>query len=176
MGEVIDLKEFSSSRAIERSLTLWRKSFPEKLTSRTCLSDLSDQTILTLAQLGHKTMAVLYDLIMGVFDFGSYDKFQFLRGEPKIKVLEASLFLIDQIRWECMRRLGWVEGFAGEKYPLVHLILKHRSLKSEFRPPFPELKKDQPRYEEFLMRREIDGEAVVRELIPAALAAFSQRV
>jgi len=176
MGKVINLNEFSSSRAIERGLTLWRKSFPENLTSRTRLSDLSDQTILTLAQLGHGAMAILYNLIMGVFDLGPYNKFQYLSGEPKMKVLEASLFLVDQIRWECMRRLGWVEGFAGEKYPLVHLIMKYRTLKSEFNPPFPGLKKNQPRYEEFIKRREVDGEAMIRGLIPIALAAFSQKV
>lgn len=175
MSNVTDIKDFSTRRAVERSRGLWRKHFPEEWTNRTRLADLSDQTLLKLARLGEDMTTVLYGLTMSVLGLGSEVKFQYLRGEPKIRVLDANLFLIDQIRWECMRRLGWVHGFAAEQYPIVDLIMDGRRIKAEFSPKYPEINDGHPSWEAFHSHGGIDGEAVLRGLIPAALAAFGQR-
>ena len=176
MSKVVDLRDFSSSRAIRRGQGLWRRRFPEELTSRTRLTDLSDKTLLTLARLEEDIMSVVIDLVMGALGLGRGTKFQDLSGEPKMKVLDSSLFLIEQIRWECMRRLGWVNGFAGEEHPIVELVLGWETLKAEYDPPFPQLTKTHARYDEFCRRRDLDGEVIVRGLIPAAITALGQKV
>ncbi len=175
MGEVVSIKEFNTRKAIERAQGRWRKIFPEELTNRTMTADLSDMTLLRMARLDEDVTALLYDLIMAVLGLGPGAKFHHLMGEPKLRVLDANLFFIDQIRWECMRRLGWLTGFPGEEYPLVELIMDCREIKAGFSPPFPRLAPSHPDYDEFLRRGNLDGESLVRGLIPAALAAFGDR-
>ncbi|MDY6850888.1 MAG: hypothetical protein SV487_02260 [Thermodesulfobacteriota bacterium] len=174
MGEVVYIREFTKGRAVRRVKDLWRAYFPEELTGRTRLEDLSLETLLTLARLEQKMMTVVYELIMGILGLGPKSKFQNLSGEPKMKVLDASLFFIDQIRWECLRRLGWAQGFAGEEYTIAELILNCRKIKEEFTPSYPRLTKTHPNYEDFSRHHGIEGEAMVRSLIPAALAALGQ--
>ena len=176
MDKVVDLKEFSTKRAVRRVSKLWRSRFPEELTSKTMLGDLSDKTILTLAQLGKEVINTINQVIMGVFNIRPGFRFESLPGPDKIKVLDASLFLIDQIRWESLSRIGWVEGYAAEKFPLVELILNFDKIQKEYRPRFPRLRETHPDYREFIKRRDIDGESMIRAMIPAALAAFGTRV
>jgi hypothetical protein len=176
MNKVVDLKQYASNRAVARSKKRWKSLFPEDLTSQTKLGDLSDRTILTLANLGQDVMQAIYDMIMGLLDFDPKLGFDDLTGQDKLRILDASLFLIDQVRWECLRRIGWVSGFAAEEHALVDLVLENEMIKKEFNPCFPSLNPSHPNYEEFLRRRDIDGEAMIRSMIPAALAAFTQRV
>jgi hypothetical protein len=174
MSKVIDMKGYVGNRAVERAQKLWKTRFPEELKSGTRLADLSDRTILTLAQLGQDITNIVYGLVMGVLGFGSVTKLDFLDGQSKMQVLDASLFLIDQFRWEVMARLGWTHGYAGEEHSLVEMILDCRSIKADFSPPFPLLRDTHPNYEEFMRRKNIDGESMLRSMIPAAMAAFNQ--
>lgn len=176
MTKVVDLKSFSAARAIEKGQKAWKAHFPEKLTAETRLADLSDETILALAQLGSKINKLLYEVIIRTLDFGGAYEFENLPSEHKIQVLDTSLFLIDQIRWECLNRLNWIHGFAGEVYPIAILILDRAKIQAEFQPEFPELNEGHPQYFEFKRRRTQDGEALLRSMIPAALAGFSQRL
>ena len=176
MSKIVDLKSFSAARAIEKGQRLWKTRFKEKLTAETMLADLSDETLITLAQLGTTVNDIVYDLVMGALDMGSVYQFDALPSETKMKVLDASLFLIDQIRWECLRRLNWIHGFPGEIYPMAILILERIKIQMEFQPKFPELNQGHPQYFEFRRRRDLDGEAMLRAMIPAAIAGFSQRL
>lgn len=173
MEKVVDIKEYSHTKAVRRARKFWKNHFPEELTANTYLGDLCDNTILQLAQGREEVMAVIYDLIMGILDLGPGAKFDHLAGKDKMKVLDLALFLIDQIRWECLKRLNWVEGFAAEKYPLVELILDNKTIKADFKPHFPHLSPNHYDYEEFVRRKDIDGEAMIRALIPSALTAFN---
>ena len=176
MSKVIDMKGYVGGRAIERAQKLWKSRFPEELKGITRLADLSDQTILTLAQLGQDITNIVYDVVMGVLGLGPATKLDFLNSQSKLQVLDASLFLIDQFRWEVMSRLGWVHGYAGEEYSLVEMIQDCRTIKAGFAPSFPLLNDNHPNYEEFMRRKSIDGESMLRSMIPAALAAFHQVV
>ena len=176
MSNVIDMKGFLDNRAVERAQNLWKVRFPEELKASTLLADLSDRTILTLAQLGQDITNIVYDLVMGVLGLGPVTKLDVLDGQSKIQVVDASLFLIDQFRWDMMARLGWIHGYAGEEHPLVELILDCRAIKARFSPPFPLLNETHANYEEYMQRRNIDGESMLRSMIPAAMAAFNQIV
>ena len=176
MDKVVDIKEFHTRKAAGRARDKWSAFFPEELTNQTRLDDLTDATIMALARLDEQVTAMLYGVIMAVLDLGTTTKFQYMRGEPKIRVLDTNLFFIDQIRWELMRRLNWVDGFAGQTYPLVELIMDCQRIKVSFAPPYPELQLSHPEYERFARHRDTEGEAIVRGLIPAALAAFGERI
>ncbi|MBU2547141.1 MAG: hypothetical protein KKB20_01900 [Proteobacteria bacterium] len=176
MDNVVDLKDYGLARAVQRVQSPWRERFPDFLTARTRLADLSDKTLLILARLEDGAMTWLLDLIMTALDLGPEGGFSDLDAGPKMRVLDAQLFFVDQVRWECLRRLGWVTGFAAESYPLVDLILRAAEIKAGFEPPFPALKETHADYAEFEWRRKIDGEQMIRSMIPAALAALGQRI
>lgn len=175
MGKVVELKDYGTEKALAGGLDQWRAHFEDDLTIRTRLADLSDRTLLTLAMLQDQTSSLLQDIIMGFLGLGPGIKFHFLEGADKLRVLDVYLFAADQVRWECMRRLGWVEDFAGEQYPLIELILNAKKIKKEFSPKYPRLNRNHPDYDEYLSRREFEGEAVIRRLIPESLAALERR-
>ncbi|MBW1711011.1 MAG: hypothetical protein JRG97_14785 [Deltaproteobacteria bacterium] len=176
MSKVVELKEYTLDRAFRRGLPRWQTHFKEDLKRQTRLIDLSDQTLLTLANLQGSSSFILQDLIMGFHGYGTGVKFQYLDAKSKMEVLDIYFYIADQIRWECMRRLGWVEGFAGEEYSVAELIFNYKDIKSTFSPRYPQLTESHPNYEEFIKNRQFEGEAIVRRLIPVALAFLEKKV
>jgi len=176
MSKVVDIKVYSLDRALRRGLPRWQAHFKEVLTTKTRLCDFSDQTLLTLANLQGNSSFVLQDLILGFQGYGTGMKFQYLDAKSKMEVLDVFFYMADQFRWECMRRLGWVKGFAAEEYPLVELILNYKEIKKEFSPKYPQLTEHHPNYAEFIRNRQFEGEAIVRRLIPIALAFLEKKV
>ena len=175
MGQLVNIQDFKMNRAVDRARNLWRRRFSDKLDVQTRLADLSDATLATLAYLGEDVTNLLYDLVVVVLDIGHNRRFDDLDSEQKMRVMDVALFLIDQIRWECLRRIDWISGFPAEEYPLIDLILDYEPIKAQFDPPYPQLNETHPRYQEFITRRELDGEAMIRSMIPAALAAFTKK-
>ncbi len=163
------------NRAVDRARNLWRRRFSDELDVHTRMTDFSDATLATLAYLGEDVTNLLYDVVVAILDIGQGRHFDDLDSEQKMQVMDVALFLIDQIRWECLRRIDWILGFPAENYPLVNLILDYELIKAQFDPPYPQLSETHPRYQEFITRREMDGEAMIRSMIPAALAAFTKR-
>ena len=174
-AEIVDMNLFSLERAVDRTRKAWAERFPEELTIETRLIDLSDRTLLELSRPGMEVMSLIHGLVMAVFGLGRPAKFDYLEPAKKLEVLDAALFLGDQIRWECLRRLGWVEAFPGREYPLVELVRDFKKIKAEFEPRFPRPLPDHPKYAEYERRLPYDGEAVLRSMIPAGLAEFSRR-
>ena len=119
-------------------------------------------------------MDLLIDLIMEVLNIGNGSDFDDLSGEPKLKVFgRATCFLSIRFGGNVLSRLGWVQGFAAEKYPLVELILDHERIKKAFKPPFPELTENHPDRGRIPSPAGIRMvEVMIRSLIPAALTAF----
>jgi len=52
----------------------------------------------------------LFDLIMNLLDFGSGFEFNSLQSAKKMAVMDRYLFLLDQIRFEYLKRLGWLDS------------------------------------------------------------------
>jgi hypothetical protein len=105
-----------------------------RFSRQTKLSDLADSTLLTLARLGEGMSEFLFDMVVIVLNLRAEFNSSGLNSDMRLKILDVTIFLGDQFRWECMRRLGWVHGFPGETYPLVDLIVDSDKIKSEYRP------------------------------------------
>ena len=176
MGRLLDIDEFQIERAVKRGRKPWREYMAEDLTSKTRLADLSDRDLVELAHLGQASTKFVYDLSTCVSGEGHSGEFDTLASGPKLRVLDIALFFIDQIRWECLSRIGWITGYAGEEYPLVELIYYAEKIKAEYEPGFPELKSTHPRYDEYCRMQKLDGRTMLRSMIPAGLAALANRV
>ena len=172
MAKVVDITSFKKRQTADRGFQSWRLEFGEAFNPNTKLPDISDEALAVLIKSGIKTQALLYDLIMGVLGLGKGTKFFYLTGDSKMKVLDISLFLLDQIRFDCMRRLGWLTGFAAERYPLLTLVEQYSKIRDTFSPPFPTALQAIPGYEEYQLLPLSEREVFIRKQIPLAIDTF----
>jgi len=176
LGELIHLEELRWRRLARAAFARWPQRLGYQPPPKARLSHLPDLVVGFLAELRHLATLALYDVVLGVRGLGPGERFHYLEAEHKVEALDAFLFLTDQVRFELMRRLGWVEGLAAEHYPIVELAARAREIRRSFRPEVPRLTPAYPRYQEVARRLKIEPGAVVRSLIPEALRRFRRRI
>lgn len=172
MPPVIDMKEARLQKAVKRAFRNWASRFKEDFGMETRLSGISDLTLAYLAQGKDKGTFYLYDLVLNLKGFGSGFEFNELTAKKKMAVIDQYLFLLDQIRFECMKRLGWLQSYPGEDFTLVELVTRFERLAPGLQAKVPELSKNHPRYEEYQALNTFDKESFVRKMIPEALKAL----
>ena len=176
MAEVIQLDSFKRKQAAIRGFRSWSRRFKEKLDEQTSLSDLSNKTLLFLISPGDQNIFALYELVMGVKDLGTTSDFFQLDKAEKMEVIDISIYLLDQLRFECMRRLNWLEGSPRSQMPIVELIEQYPQLKERGTILVPPLCESHPKYQIFNRLSELEKETFVRKQIPEAIEAFSKKL
>ena len=176
MAEVIQLVSFKRRQAAIRGFRTWVQRFSEKLDEQTQLSDLSDKTLAFLISPGDQNIFVLYGLVMGVKDLGTVFDFFNLDKAAKMEVIDISIYLLDQLRFECMRRLNWLINGPGQALPIVELIEQAGGSRKRGRALVPELCESHPKYPLYRELSDIERETFMRKQIPAAIEEFKNRV
>lgn len=175
MPAPIDLARYRRDRFEARVYGPWRRRFGEvQLCLQTRLVDLDDPTLYRLAQPGDESSAAFYEFIAGVRQPAALDEANARREE--IRTLDIHLFLADQMRFELMCRLHWIEPFQAQQVPLVELVQRYEELQpaiaAQSLAPAPE----------FPSQIDLEGIASrerlvrLRQLIPQALTEFAQRL
>jgi hypothetical protein len=166
MQQVIDLEKGRILLAVRRGFRNWTSQFKEDFGPDTQLCHLSFETLFYLARGQDKGAFYLYDLIMNIKNLGSGFEFHELDPKNKMAVMDLHLFLLDRIRFECMKRLGWLEDYPGEEFTLVDLIIQFNRLAPGLQAKIPRLSQDHPDYSKFMAVSTFDKEGVIRRLIP----------
>ena len=174
MAEVIQLKSFKRKQAAIRGFKSWSKRFGEKLDEQTKLSDLSDETLFFIISPGDQNVFALYELVMGVLDLGPSAGFFHLDKAGKMEVIDISIHLLDQFRFECMRRLNWLESGAAQPLSIIELIEQYPLQKAEGPTAIPSLNKSHPKYQVFKELPELERETFIRKQIPEAIEEFKR--
>ncbi len=169
MTRVISLEKGKSHILAKKAFRNWRSRFKEDFTTKTRLTHISIETLAFLAQGKDKSTFYLYDLVMGLNHLGSGFEFNELSPGNKMRVIDQYLFLLDRIRYECMKRLGWVVRYAGEEIPLVELITRFDTLAPNLQAQVPMMNRDFSGAKEFFSVSAYEKEGVVRKLIPRLL-------
>jgi hypothetical protein len=169
MTSVIDLKTARLGRKVERGYRNWVSQFGEPFEAGTRFHDISITTLMTLAQGREKSAFYLYDLIMNLLDLGSGFELNELAPAEKMSVMDRYLFLLDRIRFEYMRRLGWLESYPGQEYTLVEIIIHFQRFAPGLQSKTPFLSRDHPDYGRFGRMNGFEKEEFIRRLIPKAL-------
>jgi len=94
----------------------------------------------------------------------------------QVRVMDMHLLLADQVRFEMMRRLGWLDRFSGEDYALFDWVRHFESLKTPCRAIPPMLSKAHEGYERYCRLGDREKETFIRRLLPEALTAFARRL
>lgn len=176
MAEIVELQKQKRRLAAKRGFKVWNQRFPEHFNEDTRLMDLSDSTLNILAKSGEESSLLLYDLIMGLKGYGRGARFFELPSKERLTVTDITLFLLDQLRFEAMRRLGWVEEVPTSSVVLLDLVDRFSTTFAPLRNTTPALSPSHPRYPEYKDTFCSDQHVFVRKLIPEALEAFEARL
>ncbi len=176
MKKVVDLQAYRTRAMEQRCFGPWRRRFSETFDLQTCLTDLSDPTLYWLAQPGELSSVAYYEFIMGVLELGPAAKFHYLNNRNQMRVVDIHLFLADQMRFEMMRRLGWIEGFEAEKFALFELVQDFDRIAGRCRQKVPELAQSHPEYASYTALADGDKQVFIRRLLQPALDAFKERL
>ncbi len=169
MPQVIDLEKSRLLLAVKRGFRNWNSRFQEHFGHETKLGDVSMEVLSFLAQGKDGGTFYLYDLIMNLKDFGSGFEFNEMDPTKKMLIIDHYLFLLDRIRFECMKRLGWLESYPGEHLTLAELVAGFEKMGSFLQTKIPQLSKTHPAYDEFWALNPYDREGFVRKMIPDLL-------
>ena len=133
MAKIVDLKTYRARIFHDRVFGPWERRFKEAFDATSQLADLSDNTLLFLARPGDAGTLAFYEIIMGTLDLGMAAEFYALDKQNQLTVVDTHLFLVDQTRFELMRRLGWVVRFPCQANTLVKLIQEAERFLKDFK-------------------------------------------
>lgn len=171
MAEVVELAGYKLAKAASRASPLMERTFNLKLTRHLKPPHLPDRVLAGMIGLDQASQVFLQDLVTRILGLGK--SHAALDKPDRLVALDAHLLLADQLRFEALLRLGWLRSYPGREVELVLTVLEpERILRSETRLEMP---KNHPDFAEFNLRRETDGQVVVRRLIPQGTKFFIQR-
>lgn len=174
MTKIVDLQAYRTKTIEERGFGHWHRRFGEQYGRQTTLPDLSDRTLYLLALPGEKNAIPFYELIMGVLGIGEPLKFYYLDKAAQMMVMNIHLFLSDQVRFEMMRRLGWLGSYPCEKHRLLEMVRDFDKIKALCKNKLPVLASTHPDFELYEAAQGTDKEVFIRRLLPNALLAFKE--
>jgi hypothetical protein len=176
MTKVVDLHHYRTKVVQQRAFGPWRKRFGETYDTKTRLSNLSDKTLYFLAQPGEDSSIAYYEVIMGVLDFGPATKFNYLASEQQMRVVDIHLFLADQMRFEMMRRMGWLEALPCQNIPIISMVQTYEQMRNRFKDNPPGLAASHPGHAAYQKLATRDKEVFIRQMLREALEKFEERI
>jgi hypothetical protein len=176
LGELYRLGELRLNKTARRCFGRWERRLGYAPAASAKVGDLPDPVLGRLAELDNEATLALYDLVLGVRGWGAGERFLELQSKAKMEALDAFFFLADQVRFDLMRRLGWVEDLASQHYSLLEMAERPQDILAEFLPAVPRLTHKYHRRDELEQRLALEPGAVVRSLIPEALLIFRRKV
>jgi len=175
VNEVVDFQSKKRQIAARKGFRSWVTRFSESFDEHTRFRDVSDRTLGTLIKGGEESTRPVYDLVMGFQGLGAGFKFHDLEAADKMEVMDIVIFLLDQFRFEAMRRLGWLEDDPILDMPVVEAIHEYPSRFVHDHHRTPKLSSHHPRYEEYTRAFENDRYAIVRKLIPEVIEIYERK-
>jgi hypothetical protein len=174
MVKVIALGDYRNSRAFVAGYSQWRRKFNEPFYAGTRLSDIRPATLNRLAEPGDDSSAALFALIIGFLGFGRDATFESLDSRSQSMVLDINLFMLDQIRFEMMFRLGWLDVFVGNRFPFFDMVIEFQRIKQACQKCPPQLAKGHPGYDAYHLLIDRDKQVYIRRMLPLAMEAFKR--
>lgn len=178
MAEIINLASFRSKIAADQGFRSWLARFQEQFGPDTRLQDLSSSTLLYLASPGEENLFVFFDLVMGAQGLGGSVRFRLddLDNDTKMKIMDTAFVLVDRVRFEVMRRLGWVAAAQEAEAPIIEMVRQAWRLGDELGQNPPVLDPEHPDYPAFARLNPMDRMVFLRRLIPRAVTCFREQM
>jgi hypothetical protein len=178
VAEIINLSRFRSKIAADQGFRSWLARFQEQFGPDTRLQDLSPSTLLYLATPGEENLFVFFDLVMGAQGLGGSVRFRLddLDNDLKMQIMDTAFAMVDRVRFEVMRRLGWVTAMPEAEAPIIELVRQAWRLGAESSQEPPALSLEHPDYPAYARLTAMDRMVFLRRLIPRAVSCFRDQV
>jgi hypothetical protein len=178
MAEIIDLERFRAKIAADQAFRSWLARFQDQFGPDTRLQDLSPSTLLYLATPGEENLFVFFDLVMGARGLGGSLRFRLddLDNDTKMKIIDSAFALLDRVRFEVMRRLGWVTALPEADVPIIALVERAWRRGNGLGQKAPALAPDHPEFPAYDRLSPMDRVVFLRRLIPRAVLTFRNQV
>jgi hypothetical protein len=174
MAKIIALNEYKEHAALQAVKRFWATLFEDPFDAQTRLSDLRPKTLYYLAEPGEESSATLYAIIIGLSGFSATTTFKSLDSKMQRYILDIHLFISDQIRFEMMYRLGWLECFVGNQASLYEMVNNFSHIYKVCRVQPPSLAQDHEDYSAYAELYERDQQVFIRRMMTAALVEFKR--
>ena len=178
MADIICLESHKNRKAADRGFREWRRLFRSitDFDEHTRWADLPDEIILFFCEEGPESKHAFYDLLMSSHRLGNGHDFETQPFERLTTLMNAYFFITDQARFECMRRLGWIETVPRADRSIIDLVMDSGTYEYAAQLETPAPSPAHPAYEEDCQSRGIDRPALVRKHTPEAIRQFNERV
>jgi hypothetical protein len=176
MTNIVNLKTYRNKTIEQKGFGPWLKRFGESYNNKTRLSNLSDKTLFFLAQPGENSAVAYYELIMGVLGLGEGLKFYYLDQKDQLMIMDIHLFLADQIRFEMMYRLKWLESFPCDQHTILDIVQHFDQVKISCKDKHPELATNHHNFETYSQLMRGDKDIYIRRMFREALNRFQERL
>ncbi len=167
MAHIISFEEEKNRLIARTAFEPWMRKFKVELTHRTSISDLNNEIIKFLITGAQSPMYLIQNLIIKTLYFNKPLKnIKDVPQKSRVEIVNIAVFLLDQIRFEAMYRLNWIEHFDTRKIPIIELIMEFDKKYSSYQYLTPALLPDHPKYEEYINTFDADRKNFIRRLIP----------
>jgi hypothetical protein len=176
--EIVSLESYKLKRAAKKGFQEWQSLFEPMpcLDENTKWSDLPDRLILFLCEDSTESRHAIYELMMSAHGLGCGYEFESLPSHQLLPLLDVHLFITDQLRFECMRRLGWIENILQKGKPIIEQVLDAAKPQPAVILETPRPNRKHPAYREYLKATSFDRGALIRRHIPDAIRQFKKRL
>jgi len=178
MADIISLQSHKNRKAADRGFREWRRLFRSvtDLDEHTKWADLPDEIILFFCEESPESKYAFYDLLMQAHRLGTGHEFETQAFDRLSTLMNAYFFISDQARFECMRRLGWIEKLPRGDRSIIELVMDSGTYEYAAQIEAPAPTSTHPAYEEDRQSRGIDRPALVRKYTPQAVRLFKEKV
>lgn len=178
MAAVVSLASRKSKKAAERGFREWKRLFSSiaEFDEHTRWADLPDEVLLFFVEESRESRHGFYDLLMSSHRLGSGHDFEMQPFDRLTMLLNAYFFITDQARFECMRRLGWLETIPRAGRSIIDVVIDAATFEYASLMETPAPTPLHPAYAEDLESRGIDRAALVRKYTVEAIQGFRNRV
>jgi hypothetical protein len=174
VAEIIQLRERTPRAKRGKLLVEWALGVGHRVSPLVTLAGLPERLLGQLAESDPKGTSLLEELVL-LLALGKRGPVTHLPPKERMRILDLSLFFLDQVRFECMTRLGWIEPLPSREIPLVEILVLDPANLRELRGS-PRLRQDHPHFHRFENLPLLDRETFLRKLIPQALELFRRRL
>jgi hypothetical protein len=173
MSEIVDIEKARLEMRAKKGFRNWTNRFDCCFGTSTLMKNIPDRALAFLAEGSPKSSFYYYDLIINLKDMGSGFSFNELEPAEKMAVIDIHLFILDRVRYEYMKRLGWLDYYPGEEYPVVELVINFNDMAPNILAKPAVLSQSHPCYMEYISKNLFEKEEIIRKLIPEALNKIS---
>lgn len=172
MAEIVQLAEYRQKSRARDGFRLWRRKFKQDFPADTRLNDLNPGVLCLLAEPAEASAVYYYSFILGCLGHGDKALFETLDKSVQLALVDIHLFLTDQVRFEMMRRMGWLARFSATQYRLLDMVLQFDHIRALCHQDPPQLSSAHPDYAEYAALIHLDQQVFIRKLLPSCLDAF----